>query len=108
MLENIKKGDSVISKSGRAIKLEEFDKLKERIAKITRKGELTQAEFESYIKPLGAEEACKYCMGIRNVLNLCNNNLFKCEFRSQDKYHIKHGSKFECRRARMLKLKSLL
>ena len=108
MLEQIKKSESSISESEKAIKLGEFAELKERIAKITHKDEISQIEFDSYIKSLAAGETCKYSLGLRNVVSLCNNNLFKCEFRSHDKYHIKQGSKFECKRAKMLKLKSLL
>ena len=108
MLEQIKKRESTISQSERERKLDEFKKLKEKIARITKKQELTQEEFDSYTKSLDAETVCKYCLGIRNVISLCNNSLFKCEFRSQDKYNFGHGLRFECRRERMLRLRNLL
>ena len=103
MLEQIKKGSSTISKDERERKLDEFKKLKERIAIITRKKELNEEEFGKYVKSLELEEPCKYSLGIRSVISLCNNSLFKCEFRSQDKYSLGHGSRFECRRQRMLR-----
>lgn len=107
MLEQIQKEDRASSE--REEKLKEFQELKERIAKITKKKELSQAEFDKYIKSLNLQEPCKYALGIRDVMALCNNSLFKCEFRSQDKYRVgHHGSRFECKRKRMLKLKSLL
>jgi hypothetical protein len=106
MLEQIKKEDSSISE--REKRLQKFERIKERIAAITKKEELNQAEFDSYMKKLEPEESCKYCSGIKSVLNLCNNHLFKCEFRSNDKYKFEHGTRFECKREKMLKLKSLL
>ena len=108
MLEQIKRGEGSISVSERDKRLEKFEKLKERIAAITKKEELNQKEFDSYVKRLEQENPCKYCSGIKGVLNLCNNHLFKCDFRSNDKYHFEHGTRFECKRERMLKLKSLL
>ncbi len=108
MLEQLKKSDSLISNTERAAKLEEFGKLKERIAIITRKDELSQEEFDKYLNSLEAKESCKYSSGIKNIMSLCNNSLFKCEFRSNDKYKTGESTKFECKRERILKLKTIL
>ncbi|UCH12348.1 MAG: hypothetical protein JSW18_05920 [Candidatus Omnitrophota bacterium] len=108
MLEHIEKRGRTISKFERERKLDEFKKLKERIAKITKKKELNQEEFDSYVKSLDVDDSCKYSLGIRKVICLCNNALFKCEFRSQDKYNFGLGLRFECRRERMLRLRNLL
>lgn len=89
-------------------KLEDFRRLKEELAKINNHHEETQEDFNQYINSLNKEDICKYATGIREIMSLCNNNLFKCEFRSKEKFNINNTLKFECEREKILRLKSIL
>ena len=89
-------------------KLERFRYFKDRLAKITGKPEKTQGEFNEYIKNLPSSLHCKYMTGIKEILSLCNNNLFECRFRSEHNFKIQGKLKFECQRKKMLELKNLL
>jgi DNA-directed RNA polymerase alpha subunit len=68
MLEQINKRGRTISE--REDKLEEFRKIRERIAKITKRDEQSQEDFNSYVDSLGPCEVCKYCTGVRNVVSV--------------------------------------
>ncbi|MDP7180063.1 MAG: hypothetical protein QF824_02245 [Candidatus Woesearchaeota archaeon] len=89
-------------------KLKEFSGIKERLAFLNRRDEKSQDEFNKYIHLLLENENCKYMANHREVLSLCNHNLFDCKFRSRDNFNHNGKLKFECTREKTLKLKSLL
>ena len=95
-----------IGKDSHQSRLERFRRLKEQLAVITKKPETTQEEFDNYIQQLSG--SCRYETGIHNIISLCNNNLFKCEYRSKDTFSFGSGRRFECRREQVIKLRSLL
>jgi len=102
-VEGVKKESSEKEK-----KLELFRRLKEGLAFITNKEEKRQPEFNKYIRSLFDDEPCKYMTGIRNIVSLCNNTLFNCEFRSRENFNYKGKLKFECQREKTIKLRRVL
>lgn len=89
-------------------KLNEFERIKERVAFLTGKKEKTEEEFDKYIKSLFDSESCKYMTGIKEIVSLCNNNLFSCKFRSRDNFNFRGRLKFECQREKILRLRKLV
>lgn len=89
-------------------KLDEFRRIKERFAFLTGKKEKNQHEFDKYINSLYDSEICKYMTGIREIVSLCNNTLFECQFRSRDNFNFRGKFKFECQREKILRLKKLV
>lgn len=89
-------------------KLDEFRGLKDRLAFLKGRGDKTQSEFDKYIRLLFDDELCKHMTGIKDIISLCNNNLFDCKFRSRDNFNFRGKLKFECLREKEIKLRKLL
>lgn len=94
--------------SEREKRLELFRRLKEGLAFITNKEEKTQQEFSKYINSLFDDEACRYKTGLKDIVSLCNNTLFNCEFRSKENFSYRGKLKFECQREKIMKLRRVL
>lgn len=101
----LEKRDSFLEEKQR--KIREFRSLKHRLAFLNRRDEKTPEQFDKYIKTLFDGEQCKYMTGIKDVVALCNHNIFDCSFRSRDNFNFHGKLKFECLREKTLNLKRL-
>ncbi len=100
MLHSIKKREVNLGK------LQDINKLKEKLAFLSKKK--TQQEFNDYINSLEDEEVCKHMSNMRDIINLCNNHLFDCKFKSKERFKFEKKLKPECKREYVLRLKSIL
>lgn len=87
-------------------RIHDIKKLKEKLAFLQKKK--TQKEFEDYINSLNDEEVCKHMSNMRDIINLCNNHLFDCKFKSKERFKFEKKLKPECKREDILRLKSIL
>ncbi len=83
-------------------------KIKEKLAFLNNKDEKTQEELDDYISCLSDNKTCKYMKDFKDVINLCNNHLFECNFKSKERFKFENSLKPECKRVDILRLKSIL
>ena len=67
---------------------------------------LTQEEFNEYIRKLNPKEDCQFM--IRIGIALCNQNDFRCPYKSREAYTIRTGPRRECKREQILRYKKIL
>jgi len=65
-----------------------------------------QGQFDKYIRGLSQKEDCMHMIG--TALDLCNDEAHECQFRGEETYSLRAGSKKECRRPRVIELKKML
>jgi len=87
---------------------ENIKKLKEKLAFLNDKEEKTQEESDGYIDSLNDEKMCKHMSSMRDIINLCNNHLFECKFKSKERFKFENSLKPECKREDILRLKRML
>jgi len=68
----------------------------------------TKEEFERYIRNLSVGEPCKYMTGISDIINLCNNSLFECEFKGEVYKSLTGAPRRECLREKITRLKKII
>ena len=90
------------------VKGKDLKKLKEKLAALSDKSEKNQQELDNYINSLKDDEVCKYMNNMRDIINLCNNHLFECKFKSKERFRFEKKIKPECRREDVLRLKRIL
>lgn len=86
----------------------DLKRLKERLAILSDKKEKTQEEADEYIDSLKDEQVCKHMENMKDIINLCNNHLFDCKFKSKERFKFENKLKPECRREDILRLKRIL
>lgn len=87
-------------------KVNDIKKLKEKLAFLNKKE--TKEEFNDYINSLIDKDVCKYMSNIRDIINLCNNHLFDCKFKSKERFKFEKKLKPECKREDILRLQRIL
>ncbi len=90
------------------VKGKDLKRLKEKLAILSDKKEKNQEQFNNYISKLKDDEMCKHMSNMKDIINLCNNHLFDCKFKSQDRFKFEDSLKPECRREDILRLKRIL
>ena len=88
--------------------INDIKRLKEKLAFLNKKEEKTQEELNNYISSLNDEEICKYMTSMKDIINLCDNHLFDCKFKSNERFKFQDSLKPECKREDILRLKRIL